>query len=72
MPRMLYRCSYGTAPGPDGVGRVALYEVTDLAGDHVESGLGDKVRDDPRDALNDALALGRAAIERLQNQTTFP
>jgi len=69
---MLYQCNYGTAPGPDGKGRVALYEVTDLAGDRVESGLGDQVRDDPRDALNDAFALGRAAIERLQAQTAIP
>lgn len=69
MPRMLYQCCYGSAPGPDGVGRIAMYEVTDLAGDKVETGFGETVFKSPLDAVADAMTLGRAAVERLQQAT---
>lgn len=72
MPRMLYQCCYGSAPSPDGSGRVAMYEVTDLAGDTVEKGFGHTVFDSPVEAVADAMTLGRAAVERLQNATLVP
>jgi hypothetical protein len=49
-----------------------MYEVTDLAGDRVEHGLGDQVFDNVTDALHHAYDLGRAAIERLEKQTAIP
>lgn len=72
MPRMLYQCSYGTAPGPNGLGRVAMYEVHDLAGERVEGGCGTTVFENPAEAIREAMELGRAAVERLQLQTVVP
>lgn len=72
MPRMLYQCSYGSAPGPNGVGRVAMYEIHDLAGDAVEKGYGETVFETPVEAVADAMTLGRAAVERLQAATLVP
>lgn len=72
MPRMLYQCCYGSAPGPDGTGRIAMYEVTDLAGDIVEMGYGSTVFDTPVEAVTDAMTIGRAAVERLQEATLAP
>lgn len=72
MPRMMYQCCYGSAPGPDGRGRIAMYEIHDLAGDRVERGYGETVFDDPREALLEAFNLGRAAVERLEQATIAP
>lgn len=72
MPRMLYQCCYGSAPSPDGTGRVAIYEVTDLAGDTVEKGVGDTVFASSVEAVADAMSLGRVAVERLQSATLVP
>lgn len=72
MPRMLYHCTFGTAPGPAGIGRVAMYEVADMAGDRVEAGRGEQVFDTVAEALKDAMALGRSAVERLESGTITP
>jgi hypothetical protein len=49
-----------------------MYEVRDLAGDAVETGFGDKLFDSPLDAVADAMVLGRAAVQRLQQETLAP
>jgi hypothetical protein len=72
MPRMLYQCGYGSAPGPDGVGRIAMYEIHDLAGDRVETGFGETVFENPMEAVAEAMTLGRDAVERLQKGTLAP
>jgi len=72
MPRMLYQCCYGSAPGPDGVGSIAMYEIHDLAGGRVETGFGETVFQDPMEAVAEAMTLGRDAVERLQKGTLAP
>jgi hypothetical protein len=69
---MLYQCSYGSAPGPNGIGRIAMYEVHDLAGEHVEAGFGETIFETSADAVKEAMELGHAAVERLHAQTVVP
>lgn len=72
MPRMLYQCCYGSAPGPDGLGRIAMYEIHDLAGDRVETGFGETVFESATEAVAEAMTLGRDAVEQLQKETLAP
>jgi hypothetical protein len=46
-----------------------MYEVSDLAGETVETGYGETVFETPLEAVADAMTLGRAAVERLQAAT---
>jgi hypothetical protein len=49
-----------------------MYEVSDLARESVEQGRGDEVFDNVKDASHQAFDLGRAAVERLEQQTVIP